>query len=324
MNYFNQVCNKYAAGVAFIFGTGTAADFVFSTREKATKVVEGLFIALSATVVGYTIYRELSAYQVKKLTVKENSNVAPEMEKNVTFEKKEVVEDEKKTKNLQQEDVKLQDSETPKLVWSQVEKTGVLFRAQFGGFTVNIKICNPYDEAKGSLLVRSVLSDFKTSEGVGPKIEDVCGLGPLNQLENQLRKKKIKGTLSEVAYTTAGTLKDVIPEMAHVIGPKYKEEMSEDTLTAQLSPCYTKVLSRDPEQKYVKVVFPLISTGSNNGFPKELAAKIFANTMKTYFETHEASQIKEVTLAIWDKASDCKNEFTLLVNAFKKATGIPE
>jgi len=105
---------------------------------------------------------------------------------------------------------------------------------------------------------------------------------------------------SAPAYTSAGRLP--CRYVIHAVGP-YWGQGDED---ARLEAAVTGSLRRADELGLQSIAIPAISTGIF-GFPRERAALIILNAIRTYFERHPHSTLKLVRLVIIDEPT--LNEF---------------
>jgi O-acetyl-ADP-ribose deacetylase len=98
---------------------------------------------------------------------------------------------------------------------------------------------------------------------------------------------------AEPAYTQAGRLP--CRYIIHAVGPVWGSG-SED---AKLASAITGSLRRAEELQLTSLAFPAISTGIFR-FPVGRAARIFFETLKTYFIMNPASGISLVKITLWD------------------------
>jgi O-acetyl-ADP-ribose deacetylase (regulator of RNase III) len=111
---------------------------------------------------------------------------------------------------------------------------------------------------------------------------------------------------AQPAYTSGGNMpcKYVI----HAVGPVWGSGREEEKLAAAI----LGSLELADRLKLVSIAFPAISTGIF-GFPKELAASIFMQTIPQYFENHPHGSLRQVILALYDTPT-----LTVFCQAFKK------
>ncbi len=100
-------------------------------------------------------------------------------------------------------------------------------------------------------------------------------------------------THEEPAYTTAGQLpaKYVI----HAVGPVWGEG-DED---AKLAAAIRGSLRRSEELGCTSIALPAISTGIF-GFPKDRAARVIYQTLKTYLEEHSDTPLRLIRMVVYD------------------------
>ncbi len=100
-------------------------------------------------------------------------------------------------------------------------------------------------------------------------------------------------THEEPAYTTAGQLpaKYVI----HAVGPVWGEG-DED---AKLAAAIRGSLRRAEELGCTSIALPAISTGIF-GFPKDRAARVIYQTLKTYLEEHSDTPLRLIRMVVYD------------------------
>jgi O-acetyl-ADP-ribose deacetylase (regulator of RNase III) len=95
------------------------------------------------------------------------------------------------------------------------------------------------------------------------------------------------------AYTSGGNMpcKYVI----HAVGPVWGSGQEEEKLTIAI----ISSLALADELELASIAFPAISTGIF-GFPKELAASIFMQTIPAYFANHPEGTLQIVMLVLYD------------------------
>jgi O-acetyl-ADP-ribose deacetylase (regulator of RNase III) len=96
------------------------------------------------------------------------------------------------------------------------------------------------------------------------------------------------------AYTTGGNLD--ANYVIHAVGPIWGEGKEEEKLRATI----LGTLKQADHLQVRSIAFPAISTGIF-GFPKSLAARIFYNSMFTYFEQRPQSGIEVIRLTLYDQ-----------------------
>ena len=118
----------------------------------------------------------------------------------------------------------------------------------------------------------------------GRKILDEC---------IKIRNKQGGCPTGEAVITNAGNLK--AKYVIHTVGPVWNGgELGENEL---LKNCYINSLKLASEYNVKSIAFPCISTGIYR-FPKNLAAKIAINTVKSLLEIHK--QIEKVIFVCFD------------------------
>ena len=111
---------------------------------------------------------------------------------------------------------------------------------------------------------------------------------------------------AQPAYTSGGNMpcKFVI----HAVGPVWGSGEEEDKLAAAINGS----LALADELKLASIAFPAISTGIF-GFPKELAASIFMQTIPDYFVRNPQGTLKFVSLVLYDSPT-----LSIFSEVFKK------
>jgi O-acetyl-ADP-ribose deacetylase (regulator of RNase III) len=112
---------------------------------------------------------------------------------------------------------------------------------------------------------------------------------------------------SQPAYTSGGNLpcKYVI----HAVGPIWGEGGEE----AKLAAAITGSLETGDALKLHSIAFPAISTGIF-GFPKELAASIFMDSIPAYFSGKPVTSLQVVKIVLYDAST-----LAAFMSAFQKA-----
>lgn len=83
----------------------------------------------------------------------------------------------------------------------------------------------------------------------------------------------------------------------HTVGPVWGGGGRDEA--AKLASCYTRSLEEAEIKGCRSVAFPAISTGVY-GYPKDKAASVAVNTVKSYFDGRQDSCIEEVILVCFD------------------------
>jgi len=97
------------------------------------------------------------------------------------------------------------------------------------------------------------------------------------------------------AITTAGSMP--ARHVIHAVGPIWGDGNEE----RKLADTITSTLALAAQQNLISIAFPAISTGIY-GFPKELAAPIFFNSIQAFFRSaKEPVSLKEVKIVLYDQ-----------------------
>lgn len=83
----------------------------------------------------------------------------------------------------------------------------------------------------------------------------------------------------------------------HTVGPVWRGGGRDEA--AKLASCYTRSLEEAENKGCQSVAFPAISTGVY-GYPKDKAASVAVNAVKSYFDGRQDSCIEEVILVCFD------------------------
>jgi len=120
----------------------------------------------------------------------------------------------------------------------------------------------------------------------GPAILEACKA--IRATQGELRT-------GEAVMTTGGNLpaKYVI----HTVGPVWHSGRQQEELL--LHNCYRKSLALADAQDITSIAFPNISTGVY-GYPKDKAARVAIEAVRSYFEEHTTSNIKYVAFVCFD------------------------
>lgn len=108
-----------------------------------------------------------------------------------------------------------------------------------------------------------------------------------------IRAKQGGCKTGEAVITTAGKLP--ANYVIHTVGPVWNGGEKEEE--RMLANCYLNSLKLAVDNQCETIAFPNISTGIY-GFPKELAAKVAINTVKSFLDSNDA--IKEVIFVCYD------------------------
>ena len=161
---------------------------------------------------------------------------------------------------------------------------------------------------KVGAIVNAANAQLMHGGGVAAAI--ACSGGAVIQKESNEWVRR-HGTVSHAkpAYTSAGNLpcKYVI----HAVGPVWGEGKEDEKLRAAIQGS----LELAEDLGLTSIAFPAISTGIF-GFPKKLAAKIFMDTISTYFEQKPSSPLAIVRLTLYDNPT-----MKIFLRAFEKKIG---
>ncbi len=141
-------------------------------------------------------------------------------------------------------------------------------------------------------IVNAANSQLAHGGGVAAAIARAGG-SSIQQESNAWVREHGPVTNTEPAYTSAGKMP--AHYVIHAVGPV----MGEGNEDAKLAAAVRGSLQRAEELGCKSIALPAISTGIFR-FPKERAAKIFFQTIQTYFADHPDSQIELVRLTLWD------------------------
>jgi O-acetyl-ADP-ribose deacetylase len=120
----------------------------------------------------------------------------------------------------------------------------------------------------------------------GPTILEAC---------KAIRIKQGECPTGEAVITTAGNLP--ARYVIHTVGPVWHGgNRNEDQF---LSNCYKRSLLVAETYRVASIAFPNISTGVY-GYPKDKAALVAVNTVRTYFEEKTSSKINYVAFVCFD------------------------
>lgn len=108
------------------------------------------------------------------------------------------------------------------------------------------------------------------------------------------------------AYTSGGNMP--CEYVIHAAGPVWGSGQEEEKLAAAIRGS----LALADELELGSIAFPAISTGIF-GFPKELAASLFMQSIPQYFEDQPRGTLRQVMLALYDTST-----LTVFCQAFKK------
>ena len=109
---------------------------------------------------------------------------------------------------------------------------------------------------------------------------------------------------SEPAFTGAGKLPCKV--VIHAVGPVWGSGDEH----AKLAAAVRGSLERAEELNLNSIALPAISTGIF-GFPKDLAARIFLDTIAGYYQEHPRSSLRLVRLTLFDQPT-----LTIFLSAF--------
>lgn len=119
----------------------------------------------------------------------------------------------------------------------------------------------------------------------GPQILEEC---------KQIRARQGGCPTGEAVITTGGKLPAA--HVIHTVGPVWSGgSKGEPDLLAN---CYRNSLKLAEENRLQRIAFPNISTGVY-GYPKDKAAQVAAEAVKSYFSDHDSS-IEEVIFVCFD------------------------
>ncbi|PKL14696.1 MAG: O-acetyl-ADP-ribose deacetylase [Spirochaetae bacterium HGW-Spirochaetae-6] len=116
----------------------------------------------------------------------------------------------------------------------------------------------------------------------GPAILDAC---------REIRRTAYPNGLpaGQVVLTPAGSLH--AQYVIHTVGPVYGRSDAEEK--ELLAACYWNALELAREKGALSIAFPSISTGAY-GFPRELAARVVAQTLKKYMLEYDMPRLIEL------------------------------
>ncbi len=172
----------------------------------------------------------------------------------------------------------------------RLHETGKGIGLEFGGCRVEI-IVGDITKQKVDAIVNAANSGLRGGGGVDGAIHRAGGPSIMEEC------RRIKGgcPVGQAVVTTAGKLpaKYVI----HTVGPVWKGGTSGEP--DLLASCYRCSLDLALAKGAESVAFPAISTGVY-GYPKELAARVVLDTLKTYLE--EKKQPPLIILVMFSEA----------------------
>ncbi|KPL75179.1 hypothetical protein ADN00_13165 [Ornatilinea apprima] len=131
--------------------------------------------------------------------------------------------------------------------------------------------------------------------GVAAAIARRAGL-PLDKESREWVQQHGPVTHTAPALTSAGAMP--ARYVIHAVGPIWGEGSEEPRLAETIH----AVLALASQNGFASLAFPAISTGIY-GFPKQLAAPIFFNTIQSYFTAEPESSIKLVRIVLYDQAT---------------------
>lgn len=120
----------------------------------------------------------------------------------------------------------------------------------------------------------------------GPAILEAC---------KTIRTKQGECPTGEAVITTGGNLP--VTYVIHTVGPVWQGGQKQEEQL--LFSCYQNSLALAETHQVTSIAFPNISTGVY-GYPKDKAAQVAVDAVKTYFEEHTSSQVKYVAFVCFD------------------------